>query len=364
MTRSCLPPHQRRRRGTLAGLIWMVIGCSTPQFAVAQDSQPDATPSLPPPEAIPTPRTDVSLTRQQGLYILGPGDVVQVDIFNVPDFSGQQQILLDGTISLPLAGTLILSGLTLQQAADEIGFRLSAFLERPIVNVRLLSARPLDIAVVGEVRRPGAYSVTADQTPTVTQLIQQAGGISQKADIRRIQVRRTSSGGSEQKFTVDLWAFLQGGDPRRDIILLDGDSIFVPTAAALDPEEATDLATASFSPEQISVNIVGEVRRSGNVDLPPNASLNQALLAAGGFTPRSDSFSVDLIRINPNGTVTKREIPVNFAQGVNEQTNPVLLDSDIVMVRQSGVAQVAESIGVVTQPLLGLRSLVRLFDFD
>ena len=325
-------------------------------------SDPQGAVSPPAPAPLSTPRADVTLTRQQGLYILGPGDVVQVDIFNVPEFSGSQQILLDGTVSLPLAGTVILDGLTLQQAADEIGFRLSAFLERPIVNVTLNTARPLDIAVVGEVRRPGAYTATAGEIPTVTELIQQAGGITQTADIRRIQVRRVGVNGREESFTIDLWALLQSGDPRRDLGLLDGDSIYVPTASVIAPEEASDLATANFSPDQITINIVGEVRRSGNLNLPTNASLNQAILAAGGFTPRADTYSVDLIRINPNGSVTKREIPVNLAQGLNEQTNPTLLNSDVITVRKTGIAQVAESIGVITQPLIGIRSLVNLVE--
>ncbi len=330
------------------------------QGAVSPPAPASAPLSAPAP--LSTPRADVSLSRQQGLYILGPGDVVQVDIFNVPEFSGAQQILLDGTVSLPLAGTVILDGLTLQQAADEIGFRLSAFLERPIVNVSLNSARPLDIAVVGEVRRPGSYTASAGEVPTVTELIQQAGGITQTADIRRIQVRRVGVNGNEQNFTIDLWALLQAGDPRRDLGLLDGDSIYVPTASAIAPEEASDLAAANFSPDQITVNIIGEVERSGTVSLPTNASLNQALLAAGGFTPRADTYSVDLIRVNPNGSVTKREIPVNLAQGLNEQTNPTLLNSDVITVRKTGIAQVAESIGVITQPLIGIRTLVNLVE--
>lgn len=342
-------------------------------LSAAQESLSDPTPSpvstpgsvpasAPTPAPLSTPRADVSLTRQQGLYILGPGDVVQVDIYNVPDFSGSFQILLDGTISLPLAGTVILEGLTLQQAADEVGFRLSAFLERPIINVSLNTARPLDIAVVGEVRRPGAYTANAGEVPTVTELIQQAGGITQTADIRRIQVRRITTNGAEQSFAVDLWSLLQSGDPRRDIGLLDGDSIFVPTAASIVPTEASDLAKANFSPDQINVNIIGEVRRSGNISLPTNASLNQALLTAGGFTPRADTYSIELIRINPNGTVAKREIPVNLTQGLNDQTNPTLLNSDVIVVRKTGLAQVAETVGVVTGPLLGLRTLVNLVE--
>jgi polysaccharide export outer membrane protein len=90
--------------------------------------------------------------------------------------------------------------------------------------------------------------------------------------------------------------------------------------------------------------------------------LNQALLAAGSFDQvRANKGSVDLIRLNPNGSVTKRAIGVDFAQGINEQNNPTLRNNDVIVVGRSGLASVGDSIGAVFNPLAPLLTLFGIF---
>jgi polysaccharide export outer membrane protein len=329
----------------------------------------------------PAPRLDLPLpTTRRTLYVLGPGDRVRIDVFNVTEFSGEQQVLLDGSLTVPLIGSLMVSGKTLAQVAEEIRFQLSAFLERPIVNVSLVAARPMRIAVVGEVNRPGAYTLTVGTgavrlgetgastasslqvpIPSLTQILQGAGGITEEADIRRVQVRRPTPGGALQSFTVNLWDLIQVGDLDQDLLLFDGDSVFVPTAATLDTTEAVQLASANLSPVEISVNVVGEVVRPGLVRLPPNTPMNQAILAAGGFSRRADELSVEVIRLNPNGTVTRREFAVDLTQNLNEQTNPALRNTDIVVVNPSVLAQTADVLNEILGPLTSLTVLQRIF---
>ncbi|PSN17322.1 sugar ABC transporter substrate-binding protein, partial [filamentous cyanobacterium CCP5] len=194
---------------------------------------------------------------------------------------------------------------------------------------------------------------------TVTDAIQVAGGIKPMANIRRVQVRRITRLGTEQLFSVDLWNILESGDLRQDAILQNGDTVVIPTATEQPtPEEASQLASASFSPNTIQVNVVGEVRRSGNIEVPPNTPLNQAILAAGGFNTRAREDRVLLVRLNPNGTVEQREIPVDFAQGINEGSNPVLQNNDIVIVAESGLASFSDTLGTVTNPLSSLLFLL------
>jgi polysaccharide export outer membrane protein len=227
--------------------------------------------------------------------------------------------------------------------------------------------QPLNITAIGEVFRPGTYTVTgsartseagipggesgAESIPTVTRAIQIAGGIKPLANIRQIQVRRLTSTGTERIIEVDLWKLLQEGDSSQDIILQEGDTIVVPTATALAPEEAAQVAAASFSPNTIAVNIVGEVKNPGVVAIPPNTPLNQALLAAGGFTNRARTGSVELIRLNPNGSVSRREISIDLAQSVNEQTNPVLYNNDMVVVNRSTLAGISDTLDEALNPL-------------
>ncbi|MBD2041648.1 SLBB domain-containing protein [Microcoleus sp. FACHB-672] len=226
--------------------------------------------------------------------------------------------------------------------------------------------QPVSIAVVGEVARPGSHIIKSDEDetgtiPTITRAIQVAGGITQLADIRQVQVRRMTREGSEKTINVNLWDLLQSGDLRQDVTLQQGDTIVIPTAIALNPEEATELASASFSPAAITVNIVGEVVKPGAVQVPPNTPLNQALLAAGGFNTRARKRTVELVRLNANGTVSKRSVEIDLENGINEQNNPTLRPNDVVIVGKSGLAGLSDTVGEVLSPLRFIFPILNLF---
>ena len=405
-------------------------------------------------------------------YTLGPGDRLSVDIFNVPEYSGEFLVLSDGTINLPLVGSLRVQGQTIAQASERISVVMERYLRNPIVTLGLLNARPLKIGIAGEVYSPGVYSLSLNNNeevsvPTVTGVIDLAGGVTQAADIRRIQVRRprANSQGADQIITVDLWKLLQTADLNQDILLRDGDSLFIPTAtdvnlqensllasasfsgaevgpvkvavvgevkrpgpyilnnnsqdndvtitsaiqlaggiteqadirtiqvrrltksgseqsidvdlwkllqegdlrqdlplqegdtivigqaAELSPNEATELASTSFSPESINVNIIGEVVQPGRVQVPPNTPLAQALLAVGGFNNDARERSVELIRLNPNGTVTKRQVSIDFSRALDEENNPALRENDTIIVSPSRLAELNNSINPVFRVL-------------
>lgn len=241
-------------------------------------------------------------------------------------------------------------------------------------------SQPLNVAVVGEVSRPGTYTIQPFRPapgvqgalpsfaglPTLSQAIQQAGGITQLADIRRIEVRRNTRLGTQQILVSNFWQLLQSGDRSQDLILQQGDTIFVPTAQDVDPSEAPQIAASSLSPATIRINVVGEVIRPGIVDIPPNTSLNQALLAAGGFNPtRAKKSVVELLRLNPNGTVTKRNITINFSRGINEEANPILRNNDVIIVRRSVSAEITDGLRTWLDPIsnfFSIFNLIRIFE--
>jgi polysaccharide export outer membrane protein len=182
------------------------------------------------------------------------------------------------------------------------------------------------------------------------------------ANVREVKIRRTTKSGSEQVITINLWQLLRSGDVSQDLILQDRDTVIIPTATAISPEEATRVASASFSPDNIRVNITGEVKQPGVLRLPPNTPLNQALLASGGFNTRASRKSVALVRLNPDGTVTRRSIAVDFAKGLDEQTNPSLRNDDILIVERSGIAKVSDALGTITNPLNSFLSIFSIFN--
>ncbi|MBD2179602.1 SLBB domain-containing protein [Aerosakkonema funiforme] len=236
-------------------------------------------------------------------------------------------------------------------------------------------SQPLNVAVVGEVQRPGTYTLQTVRPaagapgslpsfaglPTVSQAIQLAGGITQTADIRRIEVRRNTRAGYQQILAVNFWQLLQGGDRTQDVVLQQGDTIFIPAATDINPAEVAQTAISSIAPATIRVNVVGEVARPGVLQVPPNTPLNQAILSAGGFNVRARRSYVDLLRLNPNGTVSRRGIRLDFAKGISEETNPILRDNDVVVVRRSSLASISDTLGTVLSPVGNFFSLFNFF---
>lgn len=236
----------------------------------------------------------------------------------------------------------------------------------------------INVAIVGQVFRPGAYKLAPTtrasnlaqvggttgssvgnnkeqgirQPVRLTQALQEAGGVKPDADIRDIQVRRQNRNGQEELIAVNLWELLQSGDLNKDIILQSGDTINVPQASELTASQFDAMATANFAPKTIRVNVIGEVRKPGQVELPPNSTLNQGLLAGGGFDPRrADQSNVNLIRLNPDGTVTKMTIQPDFSDNIDSERNPTLRNNDVILVNTSSLASTTDTLGTVFSPL-------------
>lgn len=314
-------------------------------------------------------------------YVLGPGDRIRIDIFNIPEFSGPEngvhEVLVDGTLTLPMAGTVAVQGFTLAEAQAALATSYARLLTRPPqLTVTLLSARPVRVVVAGEVNRPGTYTIDLEaetsggsgssagrQWPTLTQVVQAAGGITQQANIKDIQVRRPQRQG-DAVLTTSLWDLIRTGDISQDVRLRDGDTIVIPKAVAISPEESVAISSANFSPSEMPVQVVGEVASPGGVTLPANATLNQAILAAGGFeSSRAQSSRVQLVRLNPDGSVDQRTVQVDLSAAANDTTNPILRPNDVVMVDRNVAATAGDTLGLFLRPLTPLAALLRLFGF-
>ncbi|MGB3560691.1 MAG: SLBB domain-containing protein, partial [Geitlerinemataceae cyanobacterium] len=280
------------------------------------------------------------------------GELVTLNLWDLTQAGGSlddDPILLEGdSIFVPTAASIDLDR-TRQLAST---------------SVAPAASEPIPVAVVGEVFRPGAYTVnneTGTEPPTITRAIDLAGGITNLADVRRVELRRLTQTGL-QSIEVNLWELLASGDFSQDVILQAGDTIAIPTAREIDPTEVAALASASFSPDTIQVNVAGEVRRPGIIQVPPNTPLNQALLAAGGFNPiRAKQGSVTLVRLNSNGTVSRERISIDFEQGIDPEVNPILRNNDVVVVNRSVVTTIADTAGEILRPVGNFFSFINFF---
>ena len=169
--------------------------------------------------------------------------------------------------------------------------------------------------------------------------------------MRSVQIKRE---GVPELIQVNLWDLVESGNLRQDVLLRDGDQIFIPTAQDINNAEVIALANTTFAPATITVNVVGEVASPGSLAVAPDTLLNQAILTAGGFNTRARSSRVELIRLHPNGTVSQQRVDINLAQDVNDQQNPILQDGDTIVVGRSSLAATSDTAGLIFSPLTNL----------
>jgi polysaccharide export outer membrane protein len=324
----------------------------------------------------PSPSDITQDLLQEDVYILGPGDSLSLRFLLETTLTSQIDVLNDGTASLPLLGTVRLSGLTLSQATLWLQSLYSRQLLRPEFQLSIVRARPLRVAIVGEVERQGVYTMTTTEAskteaavtisglPTLVDAIQKAGGITDQADLTQVVLQRRLPGDRPifKRTRLNLLNLVFEGDLQQNPLLFDGDTIRVMKAA--EPTElATELSSTTLAPSSITVNVVGEVKGAGRIILPANTSLLQAILAAGGpIRWRANSDDVELVRINRNGTVTREKFRIDYSQGVSNAKNPPLRDRDTVIVNRSPLAQTSDALGAFANPIGSVVNLWALYD--
>jgi polysaccharide export outer membrane protein len=156
--------------------------------------------------------------------MLGPGDVVEVRIFNEPDLSGTHQISDSGTIRLPLVGAVDAAGITPDQLTIKIADLYNErFLKDAEVSLFVKEHNSRKIYVLGQVAKPGPYAF--DGKMTVIDAVALAGGTTKLADADRTLITRDQNG-KQVRVVVRVGSIGEGRSP--DILLQPGDIIFVP----------------------------------------------------------------------------------------------------------------------------------------
>jgi len=134
-------------------------------------------------------------------YVIQPGDVLQIRVFNQPDMSAHARVRDDGKISIPFLNDVVASGFTPNALAQQLQQRLKEFINSPVVTVSLEEARPFSVSVLGEVNKPGVYAVPVGAG--VLQALAAAGGFTQYASRDRIFVVRETPQRARIRFQFD-----------------------------------------------------------------------------------------------------------------------------------------------------------------
>lgn len=304
-------------------------------------------------------------------YFIGPGDQLQVTVFGYAEYTGTQVVLSDGTISLPLIGSVKAANKTPAELAQLLTTTLNQYLVNPVVTVSISNVRPITVNVAGEVQRPGPVqlrSVTAVantasvtnagllslQAPTIVAALLEAGGVSRDADIQRVVVRRSSPAGDSAPITLNLWNSLVSENTVPNLVLQDGDSVFVPKLAPGETLDRRLIAKSSLAPKTIRVRIVGEVKKPGELEVPPASSISGAIAIAGGPTDKANLKKVAFVRLAEDGRVEKQLLNLKDLADTNQ-----VQDGDVIFVPRGGGWKALDVVSPLISPLSFLLNLIR-----
>lgn len=332
-----------------------------------------------------TPSTDPGRAFR---YRLGPGDQLRMSVFMVEGYDAEVEVLSDGTINLPRLGSVLVWGQTIEEARQRITQGYDRYLRRPLVYLDLIAPRPVRVTLVGEVQKPGFYSLTQGTSssnlqaagattgstviqnagwPTLVDAVQRAGGITANADLSLIVLRRPGGvpGAQPVEFRFDYLRVLMEGGSTVNPLLYDGDMIQVSRAEGVQPNAVLIKSAASnFAPDTIGVTVVGEVISPGLKQVRSNSPLAAAVMAAGDVNPlRANSKDMRLLRLESDGTVSARTVVFDPAAPLDSPANPALHNGDVIVVPRNGwtktndfLAQAVAPIG----PILNAASLFRI----
>jgi polysaccharide export outer membrane protein len=238
-------------------------------------------------------------------YKLGPGDTLKITVFDYPDLSTEERVSESGTISFPLLGKITVGGLSTDETRNLITSSLESqgFIKQAHVTVLVTQFTSKQVAVIGEVNKPGKYPL--DKASTIVDLLSLAGGVNANGGDKAILIRPAKEGGKETKTEIDLFALFQGSESKH-LEVLNGDTIFVPRAQVF--------------------YVYGEVQRPGMIRLERNMTVLHAISAAGGLTPKGTENGIKLKRRDVRGDMQTIE-----DVDLEEQVKP----DDILYVRES-----------------------------
>jgi protein involved in polysaccharide export with SLBB domain len=217
-------------------------------------------------------------------YVVGPGDRLLLEMWGLHELTQELEVTAEGRLLVPRAGVFAAAGQTLESLRRAVQKRLAALYPRLASSLTLVRARTFLLHVTGAVARPGTY--VGRPTMRVSGILPQAGGALPSGSLRRVEIRRR---GVAQPLHADLVRFRLLGEIDRNPLLLDGDTIYVPSRAR-------------------TVEVTGAVQRPGSYELV-DGTLAEVLLLAGGRTPQA---STELpIRVSARGAgdrVTVRSV--------------------------------------------------------
>ncbi len=228
------------------------------------------------------PATDIPIPAE---YVIGPGDVINIQFFGNQNGEYQVSVSRDGLLQIPNLPPFSVIGLSFNEMKREIGDRIARQMIGVSANITLGALRSIRIFILGNAHRPGSYTVSS--LSTMTNALFVSGGIKKIGSLRNIQLKRN---GKLVK-TLDLYDLLLKGDTSNDERLLPGDVLFIP-------------------PIGDTVGIAGEINRPAIYEITRKSTVNDLLNYAGG-------------------TLSTAHLPLSQIERISKSDGRTILDIDL-----------------------------------
>ena len=343
-------------------------------------------------------------------YIIDTGDILSID-FQLEMFNGNYAVNPEGEILLPEIDETYVRGLTPSELSELLNKKYLEYIKDPEITVRISTFKPLRVLVRGEVRYPGLYEFpayksgsflnfqkkvdddsgmdkaqktnnkgkiessnqsmdnsfdvkrTSQKVTTISDVIFKAGGVTSSTDLSMIEVIRDvplSKGGGKKRAFINLYSFLNESDDSNDLRMFDGDSIFLPKLSQSSAKQIPKSVLSGLSPKFITVDIFGRVESPGNIKLPLEATLSDAIDLTGPIKPLSGK--IVLIRYEADGTVLKKDISYSARAKRGSKRNPFIKQGDLISVKNSFLGKSTGVIKEFTAPILGIYSTKEIIE--
>lgn len=258
-------------------------------------------------------------------YILGPGDVVNLNAWGAVNFRHELTVDRNGELMIPKVGAVRVWGLPFDKAQTAVRDAINRYFRNYEMSLTLGKLRSIQVYVVGEVEAPGNYPVSS--LATVINALAAAGGPSRNGSLRAVKVTR----GGQTVATIDLYEMFLSGDRNKDLQLQNGDTIFVPVIGPV-------------------VAVAGEVRRPAIYEMNGKTTLAAVLKMAGGVAASGSLGRIQVERLENNSA--RIALDYLLKDGDPAAMDAVLLqDRDMVKVFpfQEAIRQVVALKGNVQQ---------------
>ncbi|MCG8639644.1 MAG: SLBB domain-containing protein [Desulfobacterales bacterium] len=236
-------------------------------------------------------------------YIVGEGDVLDINVYENEDLSTTVRVSSGSTIRVPLLGELSVKNLTVSQVSTKIERLLAdGYLVSPQVDVFISEHRSKKAIILGQIKNPGQYELRG--RITFLEFVSKAGGFTSEAG-SQATIKRSDKNGSDSQIVIDLERLVKQGDASLNILILDNDSIYISEAK--------------------TYYVSGEVNKPDSYKYDPELTVIKAVTMAGGFSKIAAKNKVRIIRV------------VNGEKKVFQNVNmdePVLPD-DVIVVPES-----------------------------